>query len=439
MSISTQISNFASGREKSKPGRYHYLIAASGVMGLLTGGVTYLLNLIIAFISGRVMALANPLTGNWIFLASPVVGVLLTVVYTRYVVRLDISHGTDHIRDYLNRRIYKLPPRLMWSSVVASSLTLGFGGSAGAEGPSAYTGAAIGSNIGRAFRLTDSQLRMMVGIGAGAGIAGIFRSPIGGVLFTLEVLRMPLGTLPVLALIVGCTTAGLTSYLLAGSTFDVVMLDAVFPKISDLPFVILLGVICGLYSVYYSYVMKYTRVRLKGINNVWRRALLSGAMIGLAVYIFPTLYATGYGSLGDILNSDNSSMLEYSLFSVSNPRLRLLMCVAAGIIVIKPFACSATNNGGGVSGNFAPTLFAGGFAGFVFATVMNHFLGYSLHIPNYIYFGMAGAMAGIIRAPLMAMFLTTEMAGHSNFLWPLAIVSVISWLTAHLIAPKMKI
>lgn len=419
--------------------RYHYMMTVCLILGVVAGASTFILHAMLKFISSRVMEMMNPDSINYNFLWTPVLGVLLTVVYVKYIIRLPLEHGTARVKQFLIDKNYNLPPRLMWGSMIASSITLGFGGSAGAEGPSAYTGAAIGSNLGKLFHLTPEQMRLIVGIGAGAGIAGIFRSPLGGVFFTLEVLRMPLTTLPVMALIVAATAAGMTSYLMAGSQFDVIMTDGIAPQVSDIPFILILGLICGLYSVYYSYTLTTVGKKLERINNVWLRAVLSGGIIGLAIFIFPALYATGYGSLGDILNENLESMLRYSMWAGDSPSFGLLVMVALGIVVIKAFACSATNYGGGVAGNFAPTLFAGGFVGFIFATVLNHFFGLALHVPDYIYLGMAGAMAGIIRAPLMAMFLTAEMTGHQNFLWSLAIVSAISWLTARLIAPHRSV
>ena len=417
---------------------YPRLVAVSIVIGLVAGVATHILNLLLHFIAGSITSSLNPQTPNPILIVLPVIGLLLTVAYTRYIIRMPLAHGTERIRAYLKEKDYALPPRLMWASVLGSSVTLGFGGSAGAEGPSAYTGAAIASNFGRWLRLDRPQMRAIIGIGAGAGIAGIFRSPIGGVLFTLEVLAMPLSTRPVIALITCCLTSGLCSYILAGQTFDVNFFQSVKPQAADFWVIIILGVICGLYSIYYTYVFNLTGNRLERFGNPWIRAIAAGLMIGLAIFIFPSLYATGYDTLDRLLEGDRNAMVGYGLIPPTYNMPLLLAMTGMGIIFIKPFACSATNYGGGVAGNFAPTLFAGGILGFVFATLANVWLGADLHVPNYILLGMAGAMSGVIRAPMMSIFLCSEMANRSSFLWPLSVVALISWLVRNLLADRLR-
>lgn len=420
--------------------RYHYLVLVCVVSGIAIGFATHLLDMLLHFVSHTLRSyFLYPGGPNYSLLVLPIIGILLTTVYVHKIVRIPLSHGCDRVKRYLKGKNYALPPRLMWSSIIASSTTLGFGGSAGAEGPSAFTGAAIGSNIGRLFKLDDDQMRLIIGIGAGAGIAGIFRSPIGGVLFSLEVIGIPLTTLPTMALIVATLCAGLTSYLLAGSQFDVDFAASVMPNIHDFPYAIILGIVCGLYSGYYSYVLHHTGKRLEAIPNMWVRALSSGLMLAVAVFIFPTLYATGYDSLGQLLNGNPQILLQFSIFDAMPGYPMLYVMLALGVIVAKAFACAATNYGGGVAGNFAPTLFAGGFLGFIFATLFNQWFGLALHVPNYVFLGMAGAMSGIIQAPLMAIFLTAEMANHAEFLWPLSVVSLLSWSTRKFIEPRIKI
>ncbi|MDE6218314.1 MAG: chloride channel protein, partial [Muribaculaceae bacterium] len=180
-------------------------------------------------------------------------------------------------------------------------------------------------------------------------------------------------------------------------------------------------------SLYYTYVCNNTGHRIDRISNVWLKAILSGLMIGLAIFLFPPLYATGYDTLDKILAGDYQSILGYSLFGNNLSDPMLLVAMAAGIVMVKAFVCSATNYGGGVAGNFAPTLFAGGFLGYVFATLANDCLGATLHVPNFIFLGMSGVMSGVIQAPLMAIFLTAEMADRADFLWPLSVVALVSW------------
>lgn len=416
---------------------YHKMILVCVIVGVATAFATYLLDLILRFISSSLTSGLSADHANYPLIIYPAIGLLITVAYTKWIVRIPLSHGTQRIRNYLKEKDYVLPPRLMWSSVIGSSVTLGFGGSAGAEGPSAFTGSAIASNLSRLFKLDEQQMRLMIGIGAGAGIAGIFRAPLGGVLFTLEVLAMPMQTLPVLALVVACLIAGLGNYLLAGQHFDVNFFNSVRPHAGEVGFIIFFGVLCGLYSLYYTFVFHATGNRLQNILNPWHKAILAGLMIGVAIFIFPPLYATGYDSLDKLLAGNSDGILGFSFFDGAKPTPLLLASVAFGIILIKAFVCSATNNGGGVAGNFAPTLFAGGFFGFAFAILANTYLGVSLHVPNYIFLGMAGAMSGIIQAPLLAIFLTSEMADRADFLWALTLVAFFSWTVRRLLGRRL--
>lgn len=421
---------------KNLPSAYARMLATCVMVGVACGIVTFLINRGISLISSGVHHFLKPEQYNIAFIFVPVIGMLLSTLYVQKMVKLNLSHGTERVREYLKTKNYNLPARLMWANPIGTSLTLGFGGSAGAEGPSAFTGAAIGSNFAKWLHLDQENMRLLVGIGAGAGIAGIFRSPIGGVLFTLEVLQMPITTLPVLGLISASLTAGITAYLLAGSQYEVAITNGPVPELSQIPIILLLGIVCGLYSLYYSGIMAKFGNKLNSYSNPWIKAMVCGLLIGICIFLFPDLYSTGYGALGKLLVTNNFNITDYSLFHNLKPTPILFALIAVGIILLKAFAVTATNFGGGVSGNFAPALFAGGFVGFLFATLANYWFDANLEVGNFVYLGMAGGMAGIIKAPLMAMFLTTEMSGHSRFLWPLAVVSVISWLTVNLIQKR---
>ncbi|MDE7382111.1 MAG: chloride channel protein [Muribaculaceae bacterium] len=420
------------------PKAYPGLLATCVAIGVACGIATFLIDKGISLISDSIHHFLKPEHFNIAFIFVPAVGMLLSVLYVNKMVKINLSHGSERVKEYLKTKDYNLPPRLMWASGIGTSLTLGFGGSAGAEGPSAFTGAAIAGNFGRWLKMDNESMRLLIGIGAGAGIAGIFRSPIGGVLFTLEVLRMPITTLPVLGLISASLSAGLTAYILNGSQYEVAITNGPVPELSQIPIILLLGIVCGIYSVYYSGVMSKLGSKLNNWKNPWLKALVCGLTIGVCIFLFPDLYSTGYSSLGKLLVSSNLNITSYSLFHHDRPTPELLAGIALGIIILKALAVTATNYGGGVSGNFAPALFAGGFVGFLFATLANLWFDAGLDVGNFVYMGMAGGMSGIIKAPLMAMFLTTEMSGHSRFLWPLAVVSVISWATVLLFNNRFK-
>lgn len=420
-----------------KDSRYPYFVLTCMLMGLGIGLSTHILETLLDYITKITTTGLNPHKVNLQYLILPTIGILITVAYTSYAVRIPLNHGCERVATYLRDKDYNLTPRLMWSPVIASSITLGFGGSAGAEGPSAFTGAAIASNIGRKLHLNQEHMRLIVGIGAGAGIAGIFRSPIGGVIFTLEVLQMPLSTLNVIALIVSCLCAGELSYLLAGSHFHTIFHGTIYPTEKDIIFIILLGIICGLYSLYYTYITKHIGKRLEGINNRWIRGLASGIIVGACIFIFPPLFSTGYGPLNDLLHENYNIIKEYGAFAGEFSSPQLLLLLTAGIVLLKGVATASTNYGGGVAGVFAPTLVAGGYIGFIVASGCNMLLGTTLHVSSFVFLGMAGAMAGIINAPLMAIFLTAEMANQANYLWALALTAIVSWVIRQTVSNKV--
>lgn len=388
------------------------------VVGLATGACAFVLKRMVAWISHGVMDYLTASGPDWQFIVAPVVGILLTSFVTAYIMRAKLSHGVRRLKKALKLGDYKVSPDGIIYPMIASSITLGFGGSSGSEGPIACTGAAIGGNAWRWTGMSPQLLTIMVGCGAGAGIAGIFKAPLGGALFTLEVMRIPMSTVPVLALVVCALVSAMTAYALGGFTLDVTVQslpDAFDPSLIGA--VILLGVVCGLYSLYYSYIVKITERFLDGISSRWVKNVIAGASIGLVIFIFPSLYGEGYGVIGHLLNGDYGSLLTYSWFEHLPHTPWLLVAVAFGIVIVKCFATSATNSGGGVAGDFAPTLFAGCVLGFGYAMLADTLFGVSLPVGIMALAGMAGVMSGVIRAPLMAMILTSEMVGgYSCFL-----------------------
>lgn len=409
-----------------------FLLILAVIVGLLSGAGAFLLKHIIMLLSSWLTAKFSSSGPNWFLLALPLLGILITGIYTRYILRADISAGTAKIRNDLSSRNYLLPGNLMYSSIVASSITIGFGGSAGAEGPIAYTGAAIGSNIGRWFKMPKEMLMILIGCGAGAGIAGIFKAPIGGVLFTLEVLRLELTTFSVIALIVACLTAAMTAYALSGFTIDLDYFHYTPLDSGMLVLVIALGIFCGLYSVYYSFIMEKIEGFFKSLKNPWVKNIIGGLIVSVTVFLFPSLYGEGYGSIGKIINGDPAAILSGSFLAGDGARPWIILLMAAGVMLSKCFATATTNTSGGVGGEFAPTLFAGAFVGYFFAETLNLLFGLGLPAGKFAFLGMAGVMAGAIRAPLMAIFLTVEMTGAYTLLLPVLITAAISFATVRL-------
>lgn len=402
-------------------------IIVAVLVGLLTGLAAFVLKWMIGTTSHLLTAHFGKNHGNWQLLVLPVTGIVLVGIFQRIVLKQNIEHGVEMVEDCLRHRRYNLRSRMIYSPMIASTLTLGFGGSAGSEGPIATTGAAIGSAVGRWQGMSPALMRIMIGCGAGAGIAGIFKAPLGGMLFTLEVLQLELTTLSVLTLLVSCLVSALTAYALSGFTYDInVIHQGVFDP-AMMPYVLVFSVLCGAYSAYYCGLMSSTRKRLEGVGRPFVRNLLSGGMLAVVLFLFPTLYGEGYDSLTKLLDGDGEILTNSSLFFAYGADPWVLIVVAACILACKPAAAGATTSGGGVAGDFAPTLFAGAMMGYLFAMTLNTVFGTSLSIPEFSYIGMAAVMAGAVRAPLMAIFLVAEMTDSYQFLLPLLIAGVISY------------
>lgn len=412
---------------------YAMMFFLAAVVGLLSGGCAYLLKCMIGGVTHWMTQGMKLASANWQLLVIPVLGIVLTGIFVRYVVRLDITQGTDKLLRQLKTKDYFIRARVMIAPMLGSVITLGLGGSAGAEGPIAYTGAAIGSNSARLFGLKPDLQRTLLGCGAGAGIAGIFKSPIGGFLFTIEVLRLKLTTSGVVALLVASVTAGLTAYVLSGCNFDLGYGGMMDYRGDLLGWYILLGLICGAYGVYYSRVMDLMSHNYGRIRNPWLRNLSGGIVLAVSLFLFPSLYGEGYGVMGRVLGGDPDSIVAGSLFYGFDGAWQLVL-VAVGIWLLKPWAASASNSAGGVAGDFAPTLFAGCMVGACFALAMQN-VGYDLPMAQFAYLGMGAVMAGAIRAPLMALFITVEMTATFSLLWPMFIVTSIAFGMVRLLSP----
>ena len=282
------------------------------------------------------------------------------------------------------------------------------------------------------------MLRILVGCGAGAGIAGIFKAPVGGALFAIEVIGVEFTTMSVMALAACCVAAWFSSYVCSGMTLDVPMHVVRQFDAGLIPMALMLGLFCGVYSLYYNFLMDKAEHAIGKVHNPWFKNVTSGLMIGLCLFLFPALYGEGYGVVGGLINGNDGGLLSRSLFTGVNS-IWLPVVILAGILLVKSFACGMTNAGGGVGGDFAPTLFAGCMAGMLFASVCNMAFGCSLPVADFALFGMAGVMAGTIQAPLMAMFLTVEMTGDFGMFFPLMLTALISFVTVRLFTNKVGI
>lgn len=405
------------------------------VIGLLASFAAYLLHLLISIIQNVITSDFDVKSLNWLYLVFPILGIWLTTMFVRFVVNDNISHGITRILYAISSKQSFIKPHNTWTSVVASSITIGFGGSVGAEAPIVLTGSAIGSNLGRLFGMDKKTLMVLVGCGASAAIAGIFKAPIAGLVFTLEVLMIDLTMASMLPILISSVTATCFSYILVGDTslFSFTM-DGPW-ELERLPANILLGVFCGLVSLYFIRSMSlFEGMFSKMKNNIYGKLLLGGIVLSTLIFFFPSLYGEGYSAINVLLNGGNggdwNSLMSGSLFYGHS---NLLLIYVALVIIFKTMATASTNGAGGCGGTFAPSLFVGGFAGFLFSHFWNiHNIGALTSEKNFTMLGMAGVMAGVMHAPLTGVFLIAELTGGYQMFMPLMIVSVCSVMTISL-------
>ena len=414
------------------------MLVLAFVVGVLTALAGLLLKWFIHWI-GHLLTQQFSITGaNWLYLLYPIIGILLTGLFVRYVVRDDIGHGITKILYAIARKRSNIKAHNTWSSIVASGITIGFGGSVGAEAPIVLTGSAIGSNLGRLFGLDAKRVMLLVGCGAAGAVSGIFKAPIAGLVFTLEVLMFDFTLGSLLPLLVSCVTAAAVTFAISGTDnlFEFHLVSAF--TITRMPAYILLGIFCGFVSLYFTRVMTWLENFFRRLGSPWKRFLVASPVLSVLIVLFPSLYGEGYDMIRVLLNgqgtADWNQVMEGSFFYAAP---HLLLLYLAGIIVFKVFATTATNSGGGCGGTFAPSLFVGCVSGFFFAAIWNMLPGNTIVVPenNFSLLGMAGLMSGVMHAPLTGIFLIAELTGGYGLLLPLMIVAVASYLTIIIFEP----
>ena len=399
------------------------------VVGLLSALAAALLKYSIHYIH---QVLADGITtesGRILYLAYPLTGMLLTYLFVRYVVRDNISHGISRILFSISRKKSLLSSHNTWSSIVASTLTIGFGGSVGAEAPIVLTGSSIGSVIGRFFKLNYKNITLLIGCGAAGAISGIFKAPVTGIVFTLEILMLDLTTSSIVPLMISSVTAATVAYFLMGNkvlfTFNVL---GGF-NISNIPWYLVLGIISGLISLYFSKMTLFLEGNYDKIKNSYIKLILGGTILGGLIYLFPPLYGEGYDTIMTLLQGNSDIMLNNSVFSHFSGSFVVITLFMACLVLLKVIASSSTNGAGGVGGIFAPTLFLGGINGYLVASILKKFVHIDLPDNRFVLVGMAGMMAGVMHAPLTAIFLIAEITGGYNLLIPLIITSTAAFIT----------
>ena len=406
------------------------LLVLSLFVGIACGLASVLLKEAIEWIHHGLTSWFGPeVTFNYLYLIYPGIGMLIAMLFVRHVIKDNIGHGVTKVLLAVSKNESKIRPHNMWSSLLASSVTIGFGGSVGAEAPIVYTGAAIGSNIARYMGMSYKNMTILLGCGAAGAVAGIFKAPLAGVLFTLEILLFNISMSSILPLLLSTVSATVVSYLFLGDSLPFECTLAPF-EMHNIPFYVVLALFCAAFSVYFTRTTLWLEDRIKSVKDPYRRWAMSAVCLGLLIFLFPPLYGEGYEYVSVLLNGgqiDLDGRTVLSFFMDSNWTIPLFFLL---ILILKVFSMSFTNAGGGVGGTFGPTLFVGAIAGFVVARVINLiFAGTGISVPeqNFVLVGMAGLMAGVMQAPMAAIFLIAEISGGYELLIPLILTATISF------------
>lgn len=411
----------------------------SVMVGLCTGLTAYVLKWIIKEIQQLLTASFQTQHANWLYLVYPAIGILISMLFVKFIVRGDISHGVTKILYSMSRGRSRIKSHNRWSSIIASAITIGFGGSVGAEAPIVLTGSAWGSEFGKRFHVSPSTMMLLVGCGAAGAIAGVFKAPIAGVMFVIEVLMLELNMASLLPLLTTSITSVCVSYALHGTSpqFDFNLTKEF--TIDIIPACIVLGIFCGLLSLYFTRAMNWFERIFEMLPNSLYKYLLGATVLSLLIFFFPAMYGEGYDVITQLINNASAEdITRYSLFYGNNINMLLYLGL---VMVFKVFATTATNGGGGCGGTFAPSLFLGCIAGFVFAHVWDSAWGLCMGMSGYILakncalYGMAGLMSGVMHAPMTGIFLIAELTGGYKLFVPLMIVSAVSYLCIKLFEP----
>ncbi len=407
------------------------LIILSFVVGISSGLAAVLLESLVRAIHHGLTSWFDGSLDNFLYLVYPGIGMLLSLILLRFVIKDNIGHGVTKVLVAVSRNDSRIKPHNMWSSILTSSLTIGFGGSVGAEAPIVYTGAAIGSNFARYMGMSYRNMTILLGCGAAGAVAGIFKAPLAGVLFTLEILLFNISMTSMMPLLFSTVSATMVSYIFLGDALPFECTLTPF-RIVNVPFYVLLGFFCGLCSLYFLRTTLWLEDKLGKVKNPYVKWAFCAGGLGLLIFLFPPLYGEGYDALGPLLNGQSISYDGDTILAFMLHRPWLVPVFFALILILKVFSMTLTNAGGGVGGTFGPTLFVGAMAGFLLARVANLLLaGTEFTVPeqNFVLVGMAGLMAGVMQAPMTAIFLIAEISGGYELFIPLIITASIAFGT----------
>lgn len=360
------------------------------------------------------------------FFVLPAIGILLTIIVIRYIIRREVGHGIPGLLYALSRNKGIVRPYTTFSSIITSALTVGFGGSVGLEGPSVSTGGSIGSNIGQLLKLNQKQINVLIGMGGASALAAIFQAPITGVIFAMEVFMIDISMTALIPIIISAFVAILTSYYFLGRAFeyDITIVESFIP--SNSLYYVGLGLVVGLVSAYFMRIYFDIDKKFKRITNPWQRFIIASLGLGALIYVFPALYGEGYETINAALNGQASDILQGTMFEPFSDNIWVVILIFVLIILSKAFATSFTFAAGGVGGTFAPALFLGAMTGMVYALIINNLGIGNLDVSKFALVGMSGLIAGMLHAPLTGIFLIAEITNGYSLMVPLMIVSALS-------------
>lgn len=406
-----------------------FILLLSLIVGALSGIAAVILKNIVHYTHH---VLADELAinrGNILFFALPLIGLVLTVLFIRYIIRDELAHGVSRILFAISKKNSLLKPHTTYSSLISSTITIGFGGSLGLEAPIVLTGAGIGSNLGRMFHLNYKSLTLLIGCGCAGAIAGIFKAPIAGLVFTLEVIMLDLTMASIIPLLLAAVSGATIAYFFMGSDVQIQFVIKEVFTLKMIPFYIILGIFTGMVSLYFTRANFFIESKIRKIKKTYNKLILCGLMLGVLIFIFPSLYGEGYWALQEIFNGNGQELVNNSFFYNIQDNYWLFIGFLLLLLTFKVVAMSVSSAGGGVGGIFAPSLFMGGVSGYFLARIINNTNIFHVPETNFAVVGMAGLMAGVMHAPLTGIFLIAEITGGYSLFLPLIITATISYLT----------
>jgi CIC family chloride channel protein len=413
---------------------YYFMMIAGTITGFLTGLAAVVLKNLVHLIKAFIDSSFPEQMTNYFYFVFPIIGLILVYIFIKYVLRKTVGHGIPSVLYAISKNNAYIKPHNMFSSIISSSITVGFGGSVGLEGPTVATGGAIGANVGRLFNLDYQQKIILLGSAAAGAMAAIFKAPIAGVVFALEVIMIDLTTRSIVPILLASVSGSLTSFLFLGQ--NVLYPFTIESKflVSQVPYYILLGILTGFFAVYFTKMYIYIDRLFSKIKKKFHRLMIGGILLGALIFIFPALYGEGYESINSCLQGDYKYLFKGNFFFDQSENILLLMFLFLAVVLLKVIATSVTFGAGGIGGIFAPTLFIGANVGLFFATVMNYFHITDISSSNSALIGMGGLIAGVLQAPLTGIFLIADITHGYELFVPLMITATIAYVTVKIFA-----